>query len=276
MAWTIPGGTVPGTVTLTVTDLDGVGGFYRDTVGLPVQDREDGRMVLGPDRPLIVLREDRDIPDRPREAAGLFHTAVRVPDRGALADVLDRVEAAGALHGASDHGVSEALYLSDPEGNGIEVYRDRDREDWTETGGMVAMPTERLDLDGLRPAAHGHDRVPDGTTVGHVHLEVTDLAASRAFYVDTLGFTVRQELGTALFVAAADYHHHIGMNTWNGRTAPVSGRGLDRFALHVPSRDAVTTLQERCIDAGMPVEPADEGFTVRDPDGITLHIRPAP
>jgi len=260
-----------GRVALCVGDLDGVVDFYRSVVGLPVLDRSDGRAVLGAQRPLLVLEGAPDAPARPREAAGLFHTAIRVPDREALADALARIDEQWRLTGASDHRVSEALYLEDPEGNGVEIYRDRPRSEWPTAEGRVQMATLPLDLDALRAESTGTAAVPPETDVGHVHLEVTELSAARDFYVEALGLAVRQAYNGALFVAAGEYHHHVGLNVWNGRSAPATGRGLAWFELVVPEQ-TVSTLRERLADAGVAVTETDDGIAVTDPDSIDVRI----
>ncbi|MEF8852104.1 MAG: VOC family protein [Haloarculaceae archaeon] len=293
------GGTLPasagiGRIGLTVETIDETVAFYRDVVGLTVHARDAEAATLGtPDEALLELRAEPDCPPRPGTAAGLFHTAFRVPTRGALADALDRVREEWELSGASDHLVSEALYLRDPEGNGVEIYRDRDRSEWPTTDeGRVAMVTDPLDLAALASEATGTGTVPVGSDVGHVHLEVTDLPTARRFYADALGMNVRQEMSGALFLAAGEYHHHVGCNVWNGRSTPAKGRGLDWFEVVVPA-DAVGGVRERVETAGFEtggaeggggpggrghaeVEPTDhDGFAVSDADGVELRVRPA-
>jgi len=256
-------------VALGVTDLHRMVEFYERVVGLELQGRETDRAVLGAGSdPVLVLLAAPDAPARDPAAAGLFHTAFRVPSRAALGDALDRVETAWRLDGASDHGVSEALYLSDPEDNGIELYRDRPRVGWPTTAdGRVEMDTRPLALDPLREAATGADRCPPGTEIGHVHLEVSSLAAARTWYVDGLGLDVRQSMPAALFLADGDYHHHVGLNTWKGRSAPTSGRGLAWFELFLEeSTEAVRTR----LDEGTT---AATGFDTTDPDGIGVRVR---
>jgi len=271
---TLPASTRVGRVALTATDVDELAAFYRDVVGLAVISRTADRATLGAgDTPLLELREDASAQPRPASAAGLFHTAFRVPDRGALGDALDRVHDRWRLTGASDHRVSEALYLRDPEGNGVEIYRDRPRDEWPTTDGRVEMTTAPLDLDALAADAAGADAAPDGTDVGHVHLEVTDLDESREFYVDALGLQLRQQMGNeALFVAAGDYHHHVGLNTWNHRSAPADGRGLDWFEL-TTTPTGLDAAVDRLEAAGYAIEETENGATVRDPDGIEVRLR---
>lgn len=270
---TLPETTHVGRVALRVTDLDRLVAFYRDVVGLSVHERDAERATLGADEPLLELRADPDAPERAREETGLFHTAFRVPSRGALGGALSRIRERWRLDGASDHLVSEALYLTDPEGNGVEIYRDRPEERWPITeDGTVGMETLPLDTDVIAERATPEGTAPEGTTVGHVHLEVSSLPAARTFYVDALGLRVRQALEGALFVAAGDYHHHVGLNTWNGRTRPLAGRGLAWFELLVPA-DALETTRERLEEHGVEVGGGDATLAVSDPDGIELRLR---
>ena len=278
---TLPPETAVGRAALVVNDLDEVAEFYRDVVGLAVRHRDGGGATLGAgEEALLELTEDPDAPERSRRGVGLFHTAFRVPSRAALGDAVERVRGAWELTGASDHHVSEALYLDDPEGNGVEIYRDRPRGKWpTDAAGRVEMDTVPLDLEALAGEAAGADAAPAGTDVGHVHLEVSDLSAARRFYAGTLGTNVRQEWGSqALFVAAGDYHHHVGLNTWNRRTEPRTGRGLEWFELVVPDRTDLAAARGRFADAGVEVAAVEEGgsdgaFEVRDPDGIPVRLR---
>ncbi|MBX0323679.1 VOC family protein [Halomicroarcula sp. F13] len=272
---TLPDETGIGRVALTVGDANDTAEFYETVVGLTVQARRDDRVVLGDgETALVELHEDPEAPERSRRSAGLFHTAFRVPSRAALGDALERVDAEWQLSGASDHLVSEALYCRDPEGNGVEIYRDRPRAEWNETpDGGVEMATEQLDTAGVRADATGARTVPEGTDVGHVHLEVTSLDAARAFYVDALGMNVRTTYDGALFLAAGDYHHHVGANVWNGRTDPASGRGLAWFELVLPDAGAVEAATDRLSAAGYEVASAGEAATVTDDDGITLRLR---
>jgi len=269
-------GTWMGAVRLTVADLGGVRDFYRDAVGLSELPTENPTVRLGAgDRPLVELVGDPDAPARPRGTSGLFHLAILVPSRPDLARALQRVAEAGwRLTGASDHLVSEALYLSDPEGNGIELYRDRAREEWPVRDGDLQMDTLPLDLDGVLGELRREDAnaaMPPGTRMGHVHLNVGDLTAAEAFYSGALGFdvTVRGYPG-ALFVSAGGYHHHLGLNTWAGEGAPPpppGSRGLREFEIVLPSAESLAAEEDRLREAGF--EPAREGDRVRvsDPSG---------
>jgi len=275
---TLPPGTEPGRVALRVGDLGRQVAFYEDVVGLSTLERRDGGATLGVDgTALLELDERAALPPRSREETGLFHTAFLLPDRAALGDALARVEADWELSGASDHLVSEALYLADPEGNGVELYCDRPRAEWTVgEDGRIDMDTLPLALDPIRAAGAGADGAPPETAVGHVHLEVSDVEAARAFYVDDLGLAVTATYGAeAIFLAAGGYHHHVGANTWNGRSAPGEGRGLDWFELVVPDGATLEAAVERLAGAGR--EPTRTGgeVSVADPDGIELRLRVA-
>nr|WP_136589234.1 VOC family protein [Salinigranum halophilum] len=277
----MPASAHPGRIGLRVGSVDRLRPVYEDVLGLDVDRDGDTAVLSAGETPLVVLDEDATAPERPRDAAGLFHLAIRVPTRAALGDVLTRLDGSGvSLTGASDHLVSEALYLRDPEGNGVEVYRDRPREAWTATGehgDRVEMDTLPLDLDDLRAAATGAsaDALPSGTDLGHVHLEVSSLEASKAFYVDRLGLNTRNEsYQGALFVAAGDYHHHVGVNTWNRRQSPGgSSRGVEWFEFVVPV-EAVTALREALEGAGAAVDRVGDTLRLTDPDGIEVRVRP--
>ncbi|WP_340101074.1 VOC family protein [Salinibaculum salinum] len=269
----LPLETTVGRVALRVADLDRVAAFYRSVVGLDtIRDAGDSVVLGAGERSLLVLERTPEMPARTRDEAGLFHTAFRVPDRAALADALDRIEADWQLTGASDHRVSEALYLDDPEGNGVEIYCDRPESEWPTTDGRVQMDTLPLDTESLRTEASGDDGVPAATDVGHVHLEVSSLSAAREFYVETLGLGVRQEFRGALFVAAGTYHHHVGLNRWKERSAPASGRGLAWFELRVPGREALTGVRDRLREGGVDISETDDGIAVSDSDGIGVRI----
>lgn len=268
MTGELPGSTRVGRVGIRVADLDRAVDFYTDVVGLAVVDQSIDRVDLGvDDERLLTLIAAPDAPERGPREAGLFHVAVRVPSQAALGEVLGRFESAWRLTGASDHLVSEALYARDPEGNGIEVYRDRPRAEWPDgPDGRVAMDTLPLDRDRVRSAIDGKgpDRtaLPAGSVVGHVHLEAVDLDATRAFYTDVVGLRVRQELGSdAAFLAAGEYHHHLGLNVWNRRREPAGdGLGLAWYELVVPET-ALGPLRERVERSPAPVSKVNEGET---------------
>ncbi|MFC5136381.1 MULTISPECIES: VOC family protein [Haloferacaceae] len=271
--WTIPEETHLGRVALRVGDLEPMTAFYRDVIGLSVLDRNGTTATLGTGwTPLLELTADPDAAGRARTEAGLFHTAFRVPSRAALGDALERIRNRWELDGASDHDVSEALYLDDPEGNGVEVYRDRPRETWSTVGDdRVHMVTEPLDFEGVAAAATGEERAPADTDVGHVHLEVASLEAFERFYIAAFGFDLRATYPDARFVAAGGYHHHVGANTWSGRTEPAGdGRGLDWFEV-VVSDDALRRELRDRLPANLE-STIENGFAVADPDGIEIRV----
>ncbi|WP_435153681.1 VOC family protein [Haladaptatus sp. DFWS20] len=271
----LPGTTVD-RVALRVNDIDRVSAFYEGVVGLELQAKNEQEATLGAgDERLLELIGDGDASKRERDETGLFHTAFLVPSRSALTDALVRIEEKWELSGASDHLVSDALYLSDPEGNGIEVYCDRPRETWpVGENGHVQMDTLALDIDELRGQGTASKTIPAETVVGHVHLEVSSIATAREFYADVLGMTVRQQYGSAaLFLASDDYHHHIGLNVWNNRSESGNGRGLEWFELVVPDHDALEAIRERFAERGVTVTPTERGFEVTDPDEIAVRFR---
>jgi len=275
----LPDGTRLTRAALRVNDFRGVGEFYVDVVGLEVLDRTDRWATLGSAGvPLLELRKDEEAPPRGQEEAGLFHVAFRVPTREALGDAIRRVRTLWELEGASDHDVSEAIYLQDPEGNGIEIYHDRPRAEWPiDDDGYVLMDTHPLDVDALETDGEWQRSVPPGTDIGHVHFEVTSLAAAREFYVEQLGLGVRQAFeGVGLFLATNDYHHHVALNTWNGRSEPVRGRGVEWVEFVVPSSAAIESLRTRLETAGVEVRPSDAGIEIRDSDGIGVRVRAEP
>jgi catechol 2,3-dioxygenase len=278
--------TTIGAVRLRVRDLARSCGFYEEQLGLRSFERADGTIGLGPaeDQQLVELLGDSSAAPLDRRATGLFHVAVLVPTRRDLAFALARLaQARWPLDGASDHLVSEALYLSDPDGNGIEIYSDRPRGQWPRSGEQLEMATLPLDLDDVLGELDGarelQSLAPAGTRIGHVHLQVSDLAESEAFYGGLLGFdvTVRGYPG-ALFVSAGGYHHHIGMNTWHsaGSGPPAPGSvGLRSFEVLLPGSAELEPLLERIGSAGLAIEQTPAGPAVRDPSGNAVVLRSA-
>lgn len=275
---TLPDETHIGRVALTVSNLSAVTEFYRDVVGLSVIDRSTEHAVLGVNEdiatPLLVLNQESNVAPRQRTETGLFHTAFRVPSRAALGDALQRIRTQWALDGASDHRVSEALYLTDPEDNGVEIYRDFPRDSWPVTDdGHVQMATDPLDLSSIDAAGIGANGVLTGTCIGHVHLEVAALDSFEEFYVDTLGFEMQSAVRGARFVAAGGYHHHIGANTWNGRAVPGDGRGLDWFEVVVPDDTYLANLRKRLQNHEVLIKDTAEGYAVTDADDVEIRFR---
>lgn len=264
-----------GAVALRVFDLSALTSFYRDRIGLSVLSQSQDEVALGIDGvPLVTLLPGAS---RPSSPAGLFHLALLLPSRQALADWLAHAARAGVvLEGASDHLVSEALYLSDPEGNGIEIYRDRARAEWPRKDGAIRMATERLDLQALRAEAGDAPGapLPAGTSMGHVHLRVGDTAAAEAFYVGRLGFALMLRYPGASFMATGGYHHHIAANVWNSRGAGPrrdGEAGLAHVALQARDAEAFVALRARMLEAGG--TETDEGPAIADPWGNRLVLR---
>ncbi len=271
-----------GAVRLTVRDLDAMTAFYEQTAGLAVLARADDAVRLGVDagRPLVELLHRPGAVPRPSGTTGLFHLALLVPDRAALASAIRRVTESGwSFTGASDHLVSEAVYLRDPEGNGIEIYRDRDPDDWDWDGDSVKMATLPLDVEsvmGELPEQAG-PLMPAGTVLGHVHLNVADLADTEAFYEGILGFdvTTRGYPG-ALFLSAGGYHHHVGSNVWEGAGAPAppaGALGLDAFEVVLPHTGALDQVLAAVADAGVRTVEDAAGTALADPSGNRLILR---
>lgn len=264
----LPGATSMGPVTLAVSNLDQMVGFYRGGLGLQLLAENKGTATLGRQgRPVLVLDQDGTLAHAPAGAAGLYHTAFLFPEAAELASVVASVarQYPGQFQGSSDHLVSEAFYFGDPEGNGVELYIDRPRDQWQiSPNGEVQMATLALDPNAfLRThlTEAGAESISDTPAeVGHVHLKVGSIAAARQFYVDTVGFEVTFEFGSqALFVSAGGYHHHLGMNTWESRGAgertPALGLGEVTIGLPdsevQPATDALGALSERLAARGI-------------------------
>ncbi|HET8607383.1 MAG TPA: VOC family protein [Gaiellaceae bacterium] len=275
----IPADTRMGPVHLTVSDLSRSLDWYRSALGLDVLDEGDGRASLGAGKTeLLVLHEEPGAPPADRHT-GLFHFALLVPDRESLARFLahaarERVP----LQGLSDHFVSEAIYLADPDRHGIEIYADRPRERWEGEVArrMTTLPLDTRDLLGELddPQAADFEGLPGGTTMGHVHLRVAEIPPALDFYRDLLGFELQAEYGgEAAFLAAGGYHHHLGANTWESRGAsppPEGSAALRHATIVLPragDRDRLLALVE---ESGQDVEEIEEGPRVRDPSGNGL------
>jgi len=284
----LPQGTTLGSIRLRVADLDGLTSFYERVAGLRLLARDNGLARMGAEGGPVVLEllSAPDAPRRPEFSSGLFHHAILVPSRADLALALRRIAGAGwRLTGASDHLVSEALYLRDPEGNGIEIYHDRPRDEWPFEEGTIRMASDPLDFDGIMAELPegtpdpGAGDVAPGTRLGHVHLQAGDLAASGDFYEHALGLDMMVRwLPSALFLSASGYHHHVGLNIWetNGAPRPPEGAlGIDRFEVVIPDEAARAETVERLAVAGAEVEQTGEGALAREPGGAAVLVRPA-
>jgi len=275
----IDAGLSMGTVTLRVVDIDRSLRFYRDVLGFSVIDRDGGTVQLGAgDRVLLELVETKSAMPRPRGTTGLYHVAILLPTRGDLGRILARIVEAGIPLGQSDHLVSEALYLSDPDGNGLELYRDRPRDQWKWRDGQVAMAVDPLDLRALLADGRNGEwkGLPEGTVVGHVHLNVADLKTAEEFYHGVLGFDIVAKLPGALFVSAGGYHHHLGLNVWEsrgGHVAPPSSVGLIQYTIELTSQAAVDSVLGRLKAAGVAVDEIDGAVEFGDPFGNKVSLQ---
>jgi len=239
----LPDATHMGAVTLTVADLDASVAFYVGAIGLQVLQQNKDVVELGTAQTLVRLVEEPGVRPKPARATGLYHFALLTPSREDLSLALKRLaQAENPLHGASDHLVSEALYLNDPDGHGIEIYRDRPRSEWITSADGIKMDTLPLDLQALwhdSPDSIEPQMAP-ATTMGHVHLHVPDLREASQFYNGKVGFDLMCTFPGALFVAAGGYHHHLGLNTWAGKQKPPEGTArLVQFDIHLGSAEAV-------------------------------------
>lgn len=265
---------------LVVNDLALVSDFYQKIIGLKVIEKTASGEVLGVGgKPLLTLSTGANVARAPRNAAGLFHTAFLVPNRAELAHWLSNAAHSGIkLDGASDHLVSEALYLSDPEGNGIEIYRDRTPKEWTyHQDGMVQMATERLNLQALYEEAPktAWNGMADGTAVGHIHLQVGDIPQADAFYRDVLGLKVMARYPGASFFATGDYHHHIAANIWNSRGARAregNMTGLSDYTVRFNDQTALDRALKTLDTQEIAVDRTAEGHALKDPWGIGLTL----
>jgi catechol 2,3-dioxygenase len=267
--------TALGVVHLNVGDLARMVAYYQ-ALGLTLLSESPQEVLLGAGESSLLALHARPGLAAKKEA-GLFHFALLLPSRGDLSRVLRFLMSQElGFGGASDHAVSEALYLNDPEGNGIEIYRDRGREEWTYPGGTLRIITERLDFEGLLSESGEDARwegFPRGTIMGHIHLQVADLPASELFYEQILGFERVSRYGRqATFISAGGYHHHLGMNTWGGPFPRRDGEslGLASYTITQPSQEALDQVAQRLRQADWPFEAAEEGIRVTDPSGIDI------
>ncbi|MGC4054770.1 MAG: VOC family protein [Paludibaculum sp.] len=272
----IAAATTVGAVSLTVASLSQAVEFYTSRLGLQVLKRLDEAVHLGVGSvELLVLHGNLGARRVPR-TAGLYHFAILLPSRRALGAALKHLIDSGVpLQGAADHLVSEAIYLADPEGNGIELYHDRDRAEWPVRDGQIQMATDPLDAQGVLASAIGaptNQGLPEGTRMGHIHLHVGDIAEAEAFYHGVLGFDITLRYGrSASFLSAGGYHHHVAVNTWAGVGAkpnPEGAMGLKEFSVVVPD----TAELRRIAAITSPLEDNGGDILLRDPSGNAVRI----
>jgi len=270
-----------GHVHLTVSDLDRALAFYQDIIGMQLHRREGQTAFLGAGQADILKLTGRPDARRVSGVTGLYHFAILVPSRQALARSLRRIaETRTPVQGFSDHGVSEAIYMPDPDGNGIEIYRDRPRDQWPFANGELQMVTDPLDVEGILAELAGQADVWPGlapeTVLGHVHLHVSDIAEAESFYGEVIGFDLMQRFGhSASFMSAGGYHHHLGLNIWAGRGAPPpppDAVGLREYVIRLARRAELDRIIDRVQQAGIEMEQRPEGWFLRDParNGLIL------
>jgi catechol 2,3-dioxygenase len=274
-ATSIDPATQVGLVSLTVADLDRSLTYYTEALGFALLGQEGQTAILGAGAaPLLALTELRDARHWPGHHTGLYHFAILVPTRLDLARSLIHLLQVGLpFPGQADHAVSEALYLTDPDGNGIEIYRDRPRDEWAwQSDGRVHMTVDSLDVRGMLAEATaqpaGWSVLPAGTRLGHMHLQVGNIEQAVEFYHGVLGFDITAQLPGALFVSAGGYHHHLGLNTWQSRgagPAPAGTAGLRFFTLELPGEEARAEVIARVSVAGLAYADAAGAIAVRDP-----------
>lgn len=274
-------GTHIGAIHLTVADLDRALAFYQNVLGFKVHRLTEDTAHLGAGGPDLLVLVAQPGARPAHGVTGLYHFAILVPSRRDLARSLKRLaETRAPVEGFADHKVSEAIYLSDPEGNGIEIYRDRPRNTWYDSQGRLHMTTDPLDLEDLIAELRDDHEPWAGlkpeTIIGHIHLRVASIPQAEAFYRDVLGFGLMARYGpAAAFLSAGGYHHHIGVNTWGSLGAPPpppDATGLRAFDIVLPNREEMLRVVDRLRAAGIPAEEREAGFLVRDPSHNGLRL----
>ena len=273
-----------GTVALKVANLANQILFYQQIIGLHILKRTNNKVIMGAGQtPLLILREIAN-PLALSRKTGLFHVAFRMPNRKALGNALIHfLKNKAPIIGASDHGYSEAIYLTDPEGNGIEVYCDKPISDWDiRDDGEIVGVTIEMDAQGVVATADGNwNGVPDATDIGHVHLKVADLLATENFYTEVLGLSLKNNFGQqAKFFATGNYHHHIGSNIWNGRNLPAmadNDLGLDFYTFFVKDQGELERIDKHLVEKNIIFErKPDKTLSLVDPNGIKLQFQIEP
>lgn len=271
--------TYTGEVYLNVMDLDRSVQFYTEIIGFKVLEEAERKVVFtaNGETPLLIIEQPENVNSKEPRKTGLYHFALLLPERADLGMLIKHFVKNNVALGASDHKVSEALYLSDPDGNGIEIYTDRKPELWSWKNGKVAMSTDPLDAESIVAESEGHEwnGLPVGTIMGHIHLHVGNLTEAETFY-NALGFEVVANYPQALFMANGKYHHHIGLNTWHGGGADRPSKksvGLQSYTLIYPTETVLKEALGRVEALGSQVAPTINGFTVEDPSGNRIFLR---
>jgi len=267
-------------VEIKVSDLQRSLTYYQEVIGFKILQQESNRATLTADgkTALLTIVQLQSVEQKTRTTSGLYHFALLLPTRRDLANIITHFRQSGVYFGASDHDVSEALYLHDPDENGIEIYVDRPASDWTWHTDQVYMITEPLNIPSILEEANGvWDGLPAKTVMGHIHLSVSSLAAAEEFYTKGLGFDIVTRYGKqALFISTGRYHHHIGLNTWYSEGAPKLGEnqiGLKTYTLRLDNEVQANTLKENLRQLGAPVLTIDDGFQTEDPAGNVILLK---
>ncbi|WP_261131962.1 VOC family protein [Bacillus sp. Marseille-Q3570] len=268
-----------GLVHLVVVDLKRSIDFYTDLLGFSVLEQKDGFVSLSTDGkiPLVTLEEKKDAEPKLRRTTGLYHFAILLPTREDLGASLKRLaDKRYPLHGGSDHLFSEALYLADPDGNGIEIYTDRPAEQWTWNEGELPFVSDPLDMEDLLKSGKTWDGLPADTVIGHIHLHVNDLEQAKRFYVEGLGFDITVPFRhQALFVASGGYHHHVGLNTWNGTGAPrpqETEAGMKWYTIVFSSERQLMETATRLHALGYKADKEEHLVHTEDPSGNRIQL----
>jgi len=267
-------------VRIKVTNLERSLKYYQDIIGFDILEQTSHTAKLTADgkTSILSLEQPENVVPKQGRTTGLYHFAILLPKKSDLANIVVHLAEKGIRIGSSDHLVSEALYLFDPDGNEIEIYIDRDPSEWIWNGEEVAMTVDPLDFDNLlKNAKTGITwKMPEDTIMGHVHLHVADLVKTEEFYVQGLGFEVVNRYGKqALFLSTAKYHHHVGVNTWNGVGAPQppeNSVGMEFFKLIFPDEEAIKVTLENLQKTGAPVEEENGSYITYDPSGNRIEL----
>nr|WP_263324043.1 VOC family protein [Neobacillus sp. Marseille-Q6967] len=267
-----------GEVSIKVKNLEKSLAFYKEMIGFQVLKKTDQKAVLTTNgkTALLTLEQPENVISKPERTAGLYHFAILLPTRADLSVFLRHIVQKGYPLGAADHYVSEALYLNDPDGNGIEVYRDRPSKEWTWKNGLVDMATEQLDGNGILAESDAvWTGLPAGTLMGHIHLHVGDLKKAEEFYTRGLGFEIVSYYPQAVFLSTGKYHHHIAINTWQGAGAPTppeNSVGLSWYTLVFPSETERDNAVKQLQQVGAPIRNEEGHIETKDPSGNRIRL----
>ncbi|MGG1676965.1 VOC family protein [Neobacillus sp. NRS-1170] len=267
-----------GEVNIKIKNLDYALHFYQNILGFQVLEKTDRKAVLTTDgkTPLVTLEQPADVIPKTGRTSGLYHFAILLPTRSDLSVFLRHLLQTGYPLGAADHYVSEALYLNDPDGNGIEVYRDRPSSEWTWNNGFVSMATEELDGEGILAESNAEWKgLPAGTLMGHIHLHVGDLQKAEEFYTKGLGFKTVSHYPQAAFLSTGGYHHHIAINTWQGvgvETPPKNSVGLNWYTLVFPDEYTREGIINQLKHIGAQITKEADYYVTSDPSGNQIRL----